>query len=72
MTIYTNKTLAINYFPTNSAKYVELTVQKICDITTIHKVSQSITKNSSDLHMDYRRTAVGQKAVSASGATLWN
>ena len=31
-----------------------------------NKVSQRITKNSSNLHIDYRRTAVGQKAVSVS------
>ena len=33
-----------------------------------NKVSQRITRNGSD----YRRTAVGQKAVSVSGAKLWN
>ena len=35
-------------------------------------VSQRITRNGSDVHIDYRRTAVGQKAVSVSGAKLWN
>ena len=29
-----------------------------------NKVSQRITRNCSDVHIDYRRTAVGQKAVS--------
>ena len=29
-------------------------------------------RNGSDVHIDYRRTAVGQKAVSVSGAKLWN
>ena len=37
-----------------------------------NKVSQRITRNSSGVHTDYRRTAVGQKAVSVSGAKLWN
>ena len=37
-----------------------------------NKVSQRITRNHSDVHIDYRRTAVGQKAVSVSGAKLWN
>ena len=37
-----------------------------------NKVSQRITRNCSDLHIDYRRTAVGQKTVSVSGAKLWN
>ena len=32
------------------------------------KVSQRITRNGSDVHIDYRRTTVGQKAVSVSGA----
>ena len=36
-----------------------------------NKVSQRI-RNSSDVHIDYRRTAVGQKAVSVSGTKLWN
>ena len=35
-----------------------------------NKVSQRITRNGSDVHIDYRRTAVGQKAVSVSGAKL--
>ena len=37
-----------------------------------HKVSQRITRNGSDVHIDYRRTALGQKPVSVSGAKLWN
>ena len=37
-----------------------------------NKVSQRITRNGSDVHIDYRRTAIGQKAVSVSGAKLWN
>ena len=37
-----------------------------------NKVSQRITRNGSDVHIDYRRTAVGHKAVSVSGAKLWN
>ena len=37
-----------------------------------NKVSQRITRNGSDVHIDYRRTAVGQKAASVSGAKLWN
>ena len=37
-----------------------------------NKVSKRITRNGSDVHIDYRRTAVGQKAVSVSGAKLWN
>ena len=28
------------------------------------KVSQRIIRNGSDVHIDYRRTAVGQKSVS--------
>ena len=28
-----------------------------------NKVSQRITRNGSDVHIDYRRTAVGQKSV---------
>ena len=37
-----------------------------------NKVSQRITINGSDVYIDYRRTAVGQKAVSVSGAQMWN
>ena len=37
-----------------------------------NKVSLRITTNGSDVHIDYRRTALGQKAVSVSGAKLWN
>ena len=36
------------------------------------KLSQRITRNGSDVHIDYRRTAVGQKAISVSGAKLGN
>ena len=36
-----------------------------------NKVTQRITRNSSDLHVDYRITAIGEKAVSVSGANLW-
>ena len=36
------------------------------------KVSQRITRNGSDVHIDHRRTAVGQKTVSVSGAKVWN
>ena len=35
------------------------------------KVSQRITRNGYDVHIDYRRTAAGQKTVSVSGAKLW-
>ena len=35
-----------------------------------NKVSQRITRNGSDVHIDYRKTAMGQKAVSVSGAKL--
>ena len=38
-----------------------------------NKVSQRITtRNGSDVHIDYQRTAVGQIAVSVSGAKLCN
>ena len=37
-----------------------------------NKVSQRITRNGSDVHIDYRRTALEQKAVSVSGAKLCN
>ena len=37
-----------------------------------NNVSQRITRNGSDLHIDYRRTAIGQKTVSVSGAKLWH
>ena len=44
-------------------------VRKInCDPETRYK---RITRNGTDVHTDYRRTAVGQKAVSVSGAKLW-
>ena len=37
-----------------------------------NKVSERITRNGSAVYIDYRRTAVGQKAVSVSGTKLWN
>ena len=37
-----------------------------------NKVSQRITRNGYDVYIDYRRTTVRQKAVSVSGAKLWN
>ena len=37
-----------------------------------NKVSQRITRNGSDVHIDYRRIALSQKAISVSGAKLWN
>ena len=38
-----------------------------------NKVSERINRNGSDIHIDYRRTALGQKkTVSVSGAKLWN
>ena len=37
-----------------------------------NKVSQRITRNGSDVHIDYQRTAVGQTAVSVSGSKLRN
>ena len=36
------------------------------------KVLLRITRNGSDVHIDYQRTAMGQKAVSLSGTKLWN
>ena len=37
-----------------------------------NKASQRITRNGSNVDVDYRRTAVGQNAVSVSGAKQWN
>ena len=39
-----------------------------------NKVSQRITRNCSDVHIDYQRRAVGQKAISVlgTGTKLWN
>ena len=37
-----------------------------------NKVSQRITRNCSDVHIDYRRVTVGQKSVSVSDGKLWN
>ena len=48
-----------------------LNVKKI-NFDLRNKISQRITRNGSDVHIDYRRTAVGQKAVSISGAKLFN
>ena len=45
---------------------------KMINFDLWNKVSLRITRNGSDVHIDYRRTAVGQKAVSVSGAKLWN
>ena len=55
----------------NLSVSADLNVKKI-NIDLQNKVSQIITKNSKDVHIDYRRTVVGQKAVSVSGAKLWN
>ena len=41
------------------------------DIVKLFVLAPTITRNGS-VHIDYRRTAVGQKAVSVSGAKLWN
>ena len=46
-------------------------IKGIC-VDLRNKVSQRITRNGTDVHIDYRRTAVGQNAVSVSGAKLWN
>ena len=35
-----------------------------------NKVSQRMTRNGSDLHINYRRTDIGQKTVSVSVAKL--
>ena len=45
---------------------------KKINIDLRNKVSQRITRNGSDVHIDYRRTAAGQKNVSVSGAKLFN
>ena len=45
---------------------------KIINIGLHNMVSQKITRNCSDLHLDYRRTSIGQEADSVSGAKLWN
>ena len=37
-----------------------------------NKVSRIITRNGSDVHIDFRRTALGQEAVSVSGVKLSN
>ena len=52
--------------------YKNLFVSADSSVKKIHfdlknKVSQRITRNGSDVHIDYRRTAVGQKAVSVAG-----
>ena len=56
---------------TNLYVSADLNVKKI-NFDLRNKVSQRITRNGSDVHIDYRRTAVGQKAGSVSGAKLWN
>ena len=38
---------------------------KNIDVDLRDKVSPTITRNGSDVHIDFRRTALGQKAVSA-------
>ena len=48
----------------------DLNVKKI-NFDLRNKVLQRITRNGSDVHIDYRRTAVGQKDVSVSSAKLW-
>ena len=55
----------------NMYNSADLNVKKI-NFDLRNKVSQRITRNGSDVHIDYRRTAVGQKAVSVSIAKLWN
>ena len=60
-----------------SFMYKELCVSTDSNIKKINfdlrnKVPQRIPRNGSDVHIDYRRTAVGQKPVSISGAKLWN
>ena len=60
-----------------SFKYKNLHVSADSNMNKINlrrakKVSQRITRNGSDEQIDYRRTAVGQKAVSVSVAKLWN
>ena len=49
----------------------DLNVKKI-NFDIRNKVSQRITRNGSYVNIVYRRTAVGQRAVSVSGAKLWN
>ena len=46
-------------------------VKKI-NIDLRNKESQRITRNGSDVHIDYRRTEVAQIVVSVSIAKLWN
>ena len=45
---------------------------KMINFDLRNKVAQRITTNGSDVHINYLRTAVGQKAVSVSGAKPWN
>ena len=69
-----NSTLQLNgasFMYKNQYVSADSNVKKI-NIDVRNKVSQRITRNGSDVHIDYRRTAVGQKAVSVSGAKLWN
>ena len=49
----------------------DLNVKKI-NFELRNKVSQRLTRNGPDENIYYRRTAVGQKAVSGSGVELWN
>ena len=66
--------------PLNKASFIyknlyvsaDSNVKKIINFDLRNKVSQRITKNGSGVQIDYRRTAVGQKAVSVSGAKVWN
>ena len=62
---------AASFMYTNLHASADSNVKKII-FDLRNKVSQRITRNGSDVHIDYRRTAVGQKAVSVSGAKLWN
>ena len=69
-----NSTLRLNeasFMYKNLCVSADSNVKKI-NFDLRNKVSQRITKNGSDVHIDYRRTAVGQKAVSVSGAKLWH
>ena len=40
---------------------------KIINFVLRNKLSQRITRNGSDVHIDYRRTAVGQKSCLSIG-----
>ena len=61
-----------SFMYTNLYVSADSNVKKI-NLDLRNKVSQRITRNGSDVHIDYRRTAVRQKAVSVSGGCkLWN